>query len=119
VSRTRGVALQREFAAYLAREGWVGAESAGSGRQGRDILGTPGVAWEVKTAGAANLRPAAWIAQAARNSGIGDYSAVAWFPPGVAMGSPGKVVAMMPLTHLVTLMKMAQVIPSSPVQVIA
>src|SRR5271168_5002627 len=61
VSRDRGIRLQNALARYLAGW-WPSAESAGSGRPGTDVLGTPGIAWENKTA--REFRPGEWVRQA-------------------------------------------------------
>ena len=44
----RGAEAQNWLADHLKRHGWPYAESTGAGRQGADITGTPGLAWEVK-----------------------------------------------------------------------
>jgi hypothetical protein len=44
----RGAETQRTVAGYLAAHGWPYATDAGSGRQGTDVLNTPGLVWEVK-----------------------------------------------------------------------
>jgi hypothetical protein len=43
----RGYDTQRILARYLAGNGWPYAEPTGAGRKGTDILGTPGIDWEV------------------------------------------------------------------------
>lgn len=53
---------QKLVAAHLAANGWPFAESAGAGRQGADITGTPDLAVEVKAR--TNLNPLAWVRQA-------------------------------------------------------
>jgi hypothetical protein len=65
VSRDRGVRLQNALAAYL-RQWWPSAESAGSGRPGSDVLGTPGIVWENKTP--REFRPWEWTRQAQRHA---------------------------------------------------
>lgn len=44
----RGYATQRIVAEYLASHGFPYALSAGAGREGSDITGTPGIDWEIK-----------------------------------------------------------------------
>src|ERR1700684_4184260 len=75
MSRDRGVRLQNALAAYL-RAWWPNCESAGAGRQGRDILGTPGVWWENKAESTAVMckrkgGPASYVRQADQGS-LGD-----------------------------------------------
>jgi len=61
MSRNRGLNLQNGLARYL-QSWWPSAESAGAGRPGTDILGTPGVVWENKTAD--EFSPLAFVRQA-------------------------------------------------------
>ena len=58
----RGMRTQLLVAEYLKVHGWPFAESAGPGRSGVDILGTPDIAVEVKAR--ADLSPLAWVRQA-------------------------------------------------------
>lgn len=58
----RGMRTQLLVAEYLRQNGWPHATSAGSGRPGVDVLGTPDIAVEVKAR--ANLDPLAWVRQA-------------------------------------------------------
>jgi hypothetical protein len=113
VSRARGNALQNTLARYLARW-WEHAESAGAGRNGSDVLGTPGVVWECKTA--AQFRPAAWVAQAKMHGRIDigncrctqipelppcehhlDLPVVVYFPPGLGEANTANAMAIVPL----------------------
>ena len=105
MSQTRGKTLHREFPRLLTGL-WPSAEACPPGRNGRDVLGTPGVAWEVKTAGLDNLRPNDCVDQAYRNSEK-DVPVVAWFPQGVCIGTPSRVVAMLPLNWLLLLLEQA------------
>ena len=54
----RGFRTQLLVAQYLAANGWPWAESAGAGRPGADITGTPDVAVEVKAR--ADWSPLSW-----------------------------------------------------------
>lgn len=101
----RSVSIPRGFARYLTAW-WVNAEATGTGRQGRDILGTPGVAFEVKTGG--ELSPAAAVRQASKNAGE-DLPVVAYFPPGV--GERGPWIAMLPGDRLMKLLTEAGYTP--------
>lgn len=60
--KRRGMRTQLLVAQYLAEHGWPYAESAGAGRSGADITGTPDIAVEVKAR--RNLNPLAWVRQA-------------------------------------------------------
>ena len=107
MSRTRGVRLQNALAAYL-RQWWPAAESAGSGRQGRDVLGTPGVWWECKATADGEHRPGQFMRQAAKGAAKGgDLPIVVWFPPGIA--DPAKAIGMLPMNELMDLLYMARV----------
>ena len=105
----RSVSIPRGFARYLTAW-WVHAEATGSGRPGRDILGTPGVAFEVKTGGEEKFSPPAAVRQAVKNAGE-DLPIVMWFPPGVAEGSMDKVIAMLPGDRLMKLLTEAGYTP--------
>lgn len=60
--KARGMRTQLVIARHLNRNGWPFAESAGAGRQGSDILGTPDLAIEVKAR--TGFQPLAWVKQA-------------------------------------------------------
>jgi hypothetical protein len=106
VSRARGNALQNALARYLARW-WEHAESAGAGRNGTDVLGTPGVVWECKTASdfKRDFRPAAWVAQSlAHAQTVGVFpslprpvSVVVYFPPGIGADRTDHAMAIVPM----------------------
>ena len=124
MTRARGNALQNALAAYL-RQWWPHAESAGAGRQGNDVPGTPGVVWECKTAAdfKRDFRPAQWVAQArghARTPGGGfnlddgeyDLPVVVYFPPGVGALSVGGAMAILPMHTLMHLLEQAEYTPA-------
>jgi hypothetical protein len=77
----------------------VHAESAGSGRNGRDVLGTPGVSWENKTARdfKGSFRPRQWVAQARMNSSATEVPIVVYWPDGVGELSVEQAMTIMPL----------------------
>ena len=106
MSQARGKTLHREFPRWLAANGWPGAEACPGGRQGRDVDGIPGIAWEIKTAGAPKYDPGAWVRQAVRNAGP-DLPVVTWFPPGVGIGSVDLTVSILPTMELLRLLKEA------------
>ena len=66
--KSRGAETQRIVAAYLIGHGWPYATDVGAGRGGVDILGTPGLAWEVKARRDLNLL--AWLRQASTGNGL-------------------------------------------------
>lgn len=66
--KARAAETQRCVAGYLAGNGWPYATDAGAGRQGSDILGTPGLAIEVK--GRRDYSPLAWLRQASNGTGL-------------------------------------------------
>lgn len=107
MSRARGLVLQNALARYLTT--WFPhAESAGAGRQGSDILGTPGIVWECKTA--REFRPLEWCRQAKRHPvtevpGWGMVVPVTvYWPDGLGEQSAGAAIAMMPLADMVALL---------------
>lgn len=110
VSRDRGIRLQNALAAYLARW-WPSAESAGSGRPGSDVLGTPGVVWECKTA--REFRPLEWCRQAGKHTALFtendpvDWPVTVYFPDGLGAKGAGEAIAMMPLRLMIGLLQEA------------
>lgn len=106
MSRARGNDLQNQLAKYL-RAWWPHAESAGAGRNGTDVLGTPGVAWENKTAidFKRDFRPLAWVAQARMNSRAQDVPVVVYWPRGVGARSADQAMAILPLDQLMKLLE--------------
>lgn len=114
MTRARGNVLQNALADYLARW-WPHAESAGAGRNGSDVLGTPGVVWECKTAVEfkRDFRPAAWVRQAKTHVATPQAHAGPWppvpvvvyFPPGVGAQNTENTLAIVPmhvLMHVLT-----------------
>jgi hypothetical protein len=102
MSRDRGIRLQNALARYLT-QWWPSAESAGSGRSGTDILGTPGVVWECKTA--RQFTPAEWCRQARTHISLTAQAAITvYIPDGLGEKSMGVAIAMMPLEEMVGLL---------------
>lgn len=58
----RAAQTQAVVAGFLREHGWPWAQDAGAGRQGRDVLGTPGLAIEVKAR--RDYSPLEWLRQA-------------------------------------------------------
>jgi hypothetical protein len=120
--------LQNALAAYLTRW-WEHAESAGAGRNGTDVLGTPGVAWECKTAVdfKRDFRPAQWVAQAKSHAVLHaewvefgadpdlepPVSAVVYFPPGIGKENTGNAMAIVPLHVLMRVLQEAGYTPEN------
>lgn len=105
MSRARGNALQNALATYL-RAWWPHAESAGAGRNGRDILGTPGVAFEVKTADdfKRDFKPTIWMKQATANAAVDEVPVVVYFPRGIGEAHTGQALAILPLDWVMSLL---------------
>lgn len=95
MSRGRGLNLQNELARYLVANGFPGAQSTGPGRPGVDILGTPGVAWENKTAD--EFRILEFCAQARANAGALDVPIVAYWPRGSGARSVELIPTIIPM----------------------
>jgi hypothetical protein len=90
VSRDRGNRAAAWVASYLTAW-WPGAEKTPNGRAGADILGTPGVSWEVKTG--ADWR-AHWMRQAGNYPGL---PVLVYLPPGMGEKSVMHAHAVMPM----------------------
>ena len=120
MSRARGNRLQNALAAYLTGW-WPHAESAGAGRNGTDVLGTPGVVWECKTAAdfKRDFRPAAWVRQAETHAlcscypvvcapgcdgDYGDVPVVVYFPPGIGEKNTANALAIVPMHVLMRML---------------
>lgn len=128
MTRARGNRLQNALAAYLTAW-WPHAESAGAGRQGTDVLGTPGVVWECKTAVdfKRDFRPAMWVHQAeshAKERGWLDASTghlipppvpvVVYFPAGIGAANTGNTLAIVPLHVLMQILEEGGYVPDKP-----
>jgi hypothetical protein len=103
MSRGRGLVLQNALAAYL-RQWWPSAESAGAGRPGTDVLGTPGIVWENKTP--RRFEPFAWAKQAAGHARNGELPVCVYWPDGVGGRRPELALAILPLPSLVELLSL-------------
>lgn len=100
--KRRGAATQRIVADHLKQRGWPYAEPVGAGATGKDITGTPGVAFEVKAR--AGFDPVAWVRQAVRNAKGDDLPAVILRPNGFGPANVGDWVVVMRLGDLVGLL---------------
>jgi len=106
--------LQHALARYL--ETWFpDCESNPNGRSGRDILGTPGIWFECKTARL--FRPLEWARQARRGAlgcqcaqpkpcplPVADWPVVVWFPDGTGEAQAGAAMAIVPLDSLMEML---------------
>jgi hypothetical protein len=108
VSRARGNVLQNALARYLTAW-WPHAESTGAGRNGADVLGTPGVAWECKTAD--TFRPVEFCRQARRNAPGIALPVVVYWPRGVGEQSADVALAIVPLGLMMDLLVAAGYAP--------
>ena len=101
MSRARGLALQNALARYLAAW-WPSAESAGAGRPGTDVLGTPGIVWENKTP--RTFEPFEWAKQAAGHARGGEVPVCVYWPDKVGDRRPELALAIVPLPLIVELL---------------
>ena len=123
MSRDRGNRLQNALAAYLTRW-WEHAESAGAGRNGTDVLGTPGVVWECKTATdfKRDFKPTAWVSQSKGHANLHqlatslghttDVPVVVYFPAGIGEQNTGNTLAIVPLHVLMRVLTEAGYMPA-------
>ena len=101
--KSRGMRTQLLVAQYLRERGWPYAESAGAGRSGTDVLGTPDIAVEVKAR--SDLSPLAWVRQA-EGAADGRLPLVAFRCNGQGEDA-SKYLAMVRLGDLVELLRSA------------
>ena len=100
MSRSRGLVLQNALARYLTAW-WPHAESAGAGRPGTDVLGTPGIVWENKTP--RDFDPFTWAKQAAGHARNGELPVCVYWPDRVGERRPELALAIIPLPMLLYL----------------
>lgn len=96
MSRNRGNRAPHWVAAYLA-PWWPSVEATPNSRKGRDLLGTPGAAIEIKTG--AEWRTS-WLKQAAGYAGSGEIPLLIYLPPGCGERAVANAQVVLPL-HLV------------------
>jgi hypothetical protein len=109
MSQARGKRAAHWVAAYL-RRWYPSAETPGSSSmRGRDVLGTPGLAVEVKTS--AEWRPHKWVAQAAGYAAPGELALLVYLPPGCGERSVGEALAIMPVSAVMPLLVAAGYAP--------
>jgi hypothetical protein len=105
VSRDRGVRAQNWLARLLATSGWPNAEAVGSGRNGTDIKGTPGIVWENKTAHEWKVNE--WVRQAKAHVMYDDLPVTVYWPVGVGEQTPECALAILPLPELLVVLRAA------------
>jgi hypothetical protein len=105
MTRNRGRRYELLLAAYL-RQWWPSAEAPPPSRPGSDVLGTPGIVWENKTA--RQFSPREFTRQAIRHAaGNGDIPVTVYWPPGVGEQSAAGTLAILPLDRMVRLLQAA------------
>jgi hypothetical protein len=102
--KRRGRDTELLAARYLAEHGWPYAMPTGAGAAGRDITGTPGLAFEVKAR--AGFEPMANLRQAIKNAG-GDLPLVLLRPNGMGPTTLDIWPVFMPLSSAVYLLRKA------------
>ena len=103
MSRDRGTRAPHWLVRYLRESGWPSAEVTGAGRKGTDVLGTPGIVWENKTAN--EWRVKQWVEQAKSHTRDGiDLPVTVYWPNGVGETTPQAAMAILPLPDLVCLL---------------
>lgn len=102
----RGRKSQDYVAERLQKAGWVNAEGVPASLPGRDILGTPGWAIEVKGT-RKNPLPAA-LRQAAKNAAEGETPLVVWRPDGYGEARIDEWVVAFTFKDAVELMQKAE-----------
>lgn len=94
----RGLRTQKVVAEYMRRL-FPYAESTGSGRAGKDILGTPGISIEVKAR--TGFDPMAWSRQACKEAGIlGEIPMVVMRPNGMGEATVNEWPVFVPLAFM-------------------
>lgn len=107
MSRGKGNAAPAWVAAYL-QPWWPGCEKTPNSRPGRDILGTPGCAIEVKTGAEWRHK---WIDQAAGYAADGELPLLVYLPPGYGEKSVGDALAVVRLSVVMPLLVAAGYAP--------
>jgi hypothetical protein len=101
MSQAKGKRAAAWVAAYL-RRWYPSAETPpSSSSSGRDVLGTPGLAVEVKTGARWSHK---WIAQAAGYAEASEVYVVVYLPPGCGERSVADALAVLPVRCLMPLL---------------
>ena len=88
-------------ARYLSRW-WPNATAVTFGVRGTDIVGTHGIAWEIKAA--RDWKPTGYVAQARRHAGNAQLPVVVYVPNGCGEQSIEFALAIVPLHRLVDIL---------------
>jgi len=100
----RGYRTQKVFADYI-RPTFPYAEPTGAGRQGSDVLGTPGIHWELKAR--TGFQPAAALKQVNEGKNVDDIGVVVLRLNGQGEQSIGKWVALVEVDTMIKLLREA------------
>lgn len=109
MSQAKGKRAAGWVAAYLTTWFPSAEKQPSSSLPGRDVLGTPGVAIEVKTS--ATWSPGKWVAQAVGYALPGEVGLLIYLPPGCGERSVGEALAILPLDSLMPLLVAAGYAP--------
>lgn len=107
MTRDRGNRAPHWVAAYLSAW-WPSVEPTPNSRKGRDLLGTPGVAIEIKTG--AEWR-ATWLKQAAGYPLVGEIGLLIYLPPGCGERQVHNAQVVLPLRLVMPLLVAAGYAP--------
>ncbi len=108
MSRGKGNAAPAWVAGYL-QPWWPGCEKTPNSRPGRDLLGTPGTAFEIKTG--AEWRPYHWMRQTQGYAADGELAVLLYLPPGLGRAMVSDTMAILPLRELMPLLVAAGYAP--------
>lgn len=108
-SKAKGYAAEKPVADFLAANGWPSAErrQAGSAQDRGDVLGTPGVAWEVRNRRTVELPKGLRDAEQVRGNSGADVGVLVVKPVGVGDTRIAEWAAVLPLGELCRLLRMA------------
>lgn len=98
----RGYRTQKVFSEYI-RPTFPFSEPTGAGRQGSDILGTPGIHWELKAR--TGFQPAAALKQVNEGKSEDELGIVVLRLNGQGEQSIGKWVALVEVDTMIQLLK--------------
>ena len=102
--KRRGRETELIVAGYLAAHGWPFAEATGSGTPGRDVTGTPGLAFEIKARRGFDVMAA--MRQAIRNAGC-DIPLIIMRPDGAGPATVAAWPLIVPLGSGIDLIRQA------------
>lgn len=100
-TRRKGISAPSWVADFI-RPWWPRAEAVTIGVRGTDIIRTPGIAWEVKTAN--EFRPNTFVKQAKSHAGSAQIPVVVYIPNGCGPANVEYALAILPLHRLVDIL---------------